>query len=444
MEKAKIGTGLVFFPAFDWAISLTHPEREERLLYTRDQIFEEGIMDSPNIKEYKAGVASEKDIKRVHICVPDISAVLTESHLISAGGAITAADAVLTGEVSNAFALVRPPGHHAMRVVHGARGFCNINNESIMVEHIRHKYGNNLKIAFVDTDAHHADGTQDIYYNDPQVLHISIHQDGRTLYPGTGFLNETGGPGAFASTLNVPLPPNTTDEGLHYVLDNFVLPVLNDFKPDLIINAAGQDNHYTDPLTNMKISAQGYAELNHKLKPDIAVLQGGYSIEGALPYVNLGIILAMAGLDYSHVREPDYHPGLSRQSDRVTESIRQTVQKLQTIWNKRKSVDLDQIFGKSKTYERYRRIFYDTDGIQEEQMEKIYRCSECSGYRRIISKAVLRTGRKQSAYIVLIPHHACSYCQKAGLETFHKIKNTNEFDHVYLQDSENNLFLCDN
>lgn len=443
MKRTDNGTGLVFFPAFDWAISATHPEREERLLYTRDQIFEEGIMDLPNIKEYKAGMASDRDVERVHICIPDVAAVATESHLISAGGAITAADAVLTGEVKNAFALVRPPGHHAMKIVHGSRGFCNINNESIMVEHIRRKYGNHLKIAFVDTDAHHADGTQDIYYNDPQVLHISIHQDGRTLYPGTGFINDLGGPGAFAKTLNVPLPPNTTDEGLHYVLDNFIMPVLDEFKPDLIINAAGQDNHYTDPLTNMKISAQGYAELNRKLGPDIAVLQGGYSIEGALPYVNVGIILAMAGLDYSHVKEPDYYPGLRNQSDRVTEGIKHTVGQLQAIWNNRKTIDLNEVFGKSKFYERRRGIYYDTDGIQEEQKEQIYRCSECSGYRTIASKAVLRTGRKQSSYIVLIPHRACSGCQETGLELFNKMKKSKEYDFVYLQDSENDLYLCE-
>ncbi|MGD0275655.1 MAG: histone deacetylase, partial [Syntrophales bacterium] len=115
-------TGLIFFPAFDWAISPTHPEREERLLYTQDQVFEEGVLDFENIKEYKPGMATIDDIKRSHICIPDVPSVITESHLISAGGAITAAKMVMAGEVDNAFALVRPPGHHAMLVVHGARG----------------------------------------------------------------------------------------------------------------------------------------------------------------------------------------------------------------------------------------------------------------------------------------------------------------------------------
>ena len=150
----------------------------------------------------------------------------------------------------NGFALVRPPGHHAMRVVHGNRGFCNINNEPVMIEYLRKKYGLQ-RIAIVDTDVHHGDGTQDIYWHDPDVLFISFHQDGRTLYPGSGFTDEIGGPLAAGATLNVPLPPGTTDEGILYVLDNLVLPVLDEFQPELIVNSAGQDNHYSDPLANM-------------------------------------------------------------------------------------------------------------------------------------------------------------------------------------------------
>ncbi|HQM91498.1 MAG TPA: histone deacetylase, partial [Syntrophales bacterium] len=205
-------TGLVFFPAFDWAISPTHPEREERLLYTQDQVFEEGLLDFENIVEYKPGLAAVEDVNRIHICVPDAKSVITESHLVSAGGAITAAEKVLAGEVDNAFALVRPPGHHAMRVVHGARGFCNINIEAVMIEHLRRRHGHR-RVAVIDTDCHHGDGTQDIYWHDPDTLYISIHQDGRTLYPGSGFPDEFGGPNALGTTINIPLPPETSDEG---------------------------------------------------------------------------------------------------------------------------------------------------------------------------------------------------------------------------------------
>ena len=240
-------------------------------------------------------------------------------------------------EVDNAFALVRPPGHHAMLVVHGARGFCNINIEAVMIEYIRKHYGVR-KIAVVDTDCHHGDGTQDIYWNDPETLCISIHQDGRTLYPGTGFVEDLGGPNALGTTINIPLPPRTGAEGFLYALDHAILPILEEFKPDLIINSAGQDNHYTDPITNMQFTAQGYATLNERLRPDIAVLEGGYSIESALPYVNVGIILAMAGIDYSGVREPDYNPDILTQSKDITRTIEKTAAEIYKIWKHRTSL----------------------------------------------------------------------------------------------------------
>ena len=156
MIRAEKSLGLIFFPAFDWAISPTHPEREERLLYTQDQLREEGIFDIEGITEFKPDIATEEDVMRLHFCFPDVASVTTESHMISAGGALRAARAVMDGEVKSAFALVRPPGHHSMKCVHGNRGFCNINNEAIMVEYIREKYGKR-KIAIVDTDCHHGD-----------------------------------------------------------------------------------------------------------------------------------------------------------------------------------------------------------------------------------------------------------------------------------------------
>ena len=102
--------------------------------------------------------------------------------MISAGGAIKAARLIMEGSADKAFALVDLPGHHAMKVVHGNRGFCNINIEAVIIEHIREHYGQK-RVAIVDTDCHHGDGTQDIYWHDPNTLFISIHQDGRTLYP---------------------------------------------------------------------------------------------------------------------------------------------------------------------------------------------------------------------------------------------------------------------
>ena len=234
MLQAAHKTGLVFFPAFDWAIDPTHPEREERLLYTQDQVFEEGIFDIKGIKEFKPGLTTEKDIQRVHFCVPDVASVTTKSHFISVGGAQTIGKAVLEKKVERGFALVRPPGHHAMRMVHGARGFCNVNVEAIMIEYIRQMFGVR-KVAIVDTDCHHGDGTQDIYWHDPETLFISLHQDGRTLFPGTGFTQEMGGPTAIGTTINLPLPPNTGESGILFAMREIVMPILKDFQPDLVM-----------------------------------------------------------------------------------------------------------------------------------------------------------------------------------------------------------------
>ncbi len=441
MAQHKPKVGLIFFPAFDWAITPDHPEREERLLYTRDQIIEEGLMDVPGVEEFRPGIATDTDILRAHICVPNVNRVITQSHRIAAGGSMLAADLVLNEKVDRTFALVRPPGHHAMRVVHGSRGFCNINNEAIMVEHIRRVYGPKMRIAIVDTDAHHADGTQDIYYNDPGVLHICLHQDGRTLYPGTGFIEERGGPAAYGMTVNVPLPPGTGDEGILYVLENLVLPILEDFKPDVIVNAAGQDNHYTDPLTNMNFTAHGYARLTDLLAPDIVVLEGGYSIEGALPYVNVGILLALAGLDYSAVREPDWNPELAKQPREVTEEIRRLTGTLQEMWTTRNEADIGALFGDGKYFERGRRIYYDTDNIAEQQREQIRLCPSCSGWRAIFSHALhASTGRTAQIAAMLVPWRACADCRATAHSQFEVAKESRAFDDVYLQDVENDDF----
>ncbi len=434
MLEAARRIGLVFFPAFDWAISPNHPEREERLLYTQDQVFEEGIFDIPGIQEFKPDLINIRDLRRVHFCVPDEWQVTTESHFISAGGAKTIAMAVMDKKVERGFALVRPPGHHAMRMVHGSRGFCNVNIEAIMVEFIRQAYGVN-RIAIVDTDCHHGDGTQDIYWHDPDTLFISLHQDGRTLYPGTGFTNERGGPNAVGTTVNIPLPPNTSEEGFLYTIENMVLPILKDFKPELVINSAGQDNHYADPITNMNFSAQGYAQLTDLLKPDIAVLEGGYSIEGALPYMNVGIILAMAGLDYSRVTEPNYDPDSIRQSREVSQYIERLGEKVLKNWEARES-DRQKFLDAGGFEERTRNLFYDTDNIIERQAETVRVCPDCGGAWRIHSTSDRQTG----VLAVHVPRNACTACKQTGYDWYEKA-DAKGLNLAMLQDRSEDGFL---
>lgn len=426
-------TGLLFFPAFDWAISPTHPEREERLLYTRDQLFEEGIMDLPNIVEYRPALCVTKDVLRAHFCVPDVGAHLTEAHFIAAGSSLVLADAFFNKEVDNAFAIVRPPGHHAMTVTHGNRGFCNINNEAIMVEYIRKKYGLK-KIAIIDTDVHHGDGTQEMFYNDPDVLFISFHQDGRTLYPGTGFVEELGGPLAYGTNINIPLMPRTTDYGIHYVLEHLIMPILGDFQPELIVNSAGQDNHFTDPLADMAFSAQGYAKLNSILAPDIAVLEGGYSVETALPYVNAGIIMAMAGIDYSNLKEPGFVPGKLTEPPGNKEYLNKIIEVQKHNYFTRHEVvnELRKSLGDYK--KEYNRVFYDTDYIHEEQKQQLRICPDCLGFKTIGSTAQQRNGKLYTVFCISIPIYACDNCQKLAREAYKDIIKSGHYDMVYLQD----------
>ncbi len=414
MQRALNSLGVVFFPAFDWAITSTHPERQERLLYTMDQLKEEGVFDIPGIHEYKPDVASLKDIRKVHFCFPDTSSNVTHSHLISAGGAIKAGKLFAEQQEKKTFALVRPPGHHAMKVVHGGRGFCNVNMEAIMVEYLRDNYGY-TKVAIVDTDCHHGDGTQDIYWHDPDTLYISIHQDGRTLFPGTGFPGEMGGPKALGRTVNIPLPPSTSDEGFLHVIDHAVLPILEDFQPEIVINSAGQDNHFTDPITNMNFSAQGYAALSQRLDPDIAVLEGGYAIQGALPYVNLGIVLAMAGLDYSCVREPDFDPEALRQQRRITDYIKRVAEVSVQNYFEPKSGDISREM-QDRYFVRSKEIFYDTSFITERQREFLLDCDHCPGLLRIETSS----SRYKNCLGIEIPRQACDTCREEGLRQFEK------------------------
>jgi hypothetical protein len=273
-----------------------------------------------------------------------------------------------------------------------------------------------------------------VFWHDPDTLYISLHQDGRTLYPGSGFPREAGGPRARGRTVNIPLPPNTSDEGMLMTMERVVMPILKDFKPDLIVNSAGQDNHYSDPITNMNFSASGYARLNDLLRPDIAVLEGGYAIQGALPYVNLGITLAMAGMDYSHVREPDFDPAGIRQSRRTTEYIENLCDVLPEIYFQPEQ-DGEEI-RENGFFVRHRDIFYDTDSITEQQVEKLRDCPNCRGYLWVET----RSPRNPLSLGVEIPAGACDKCVRDARDLAAEAKRRGSFQTVRIIDRVNRVY----
>jgi hypothetical protein len=289
-----------------------------------------------------------------------------------------------------------------------------------MIERLRRDFGVR-RVAIVDTDCHHGDGTQDIYWHDPDTLFISLHQDGRTLYPGTGFTGELGGPMARGSTINIPLPPRTGDAGFLYAVEEIVLPILEQWKAELVINSAGQDNHFTDPITDMRLSARGYARMVARINPDIAVLEGGYSIQGALPYVNLAVILALAGLDYSRVVEPLWREDLAATDSGTLEYIK--VLSGTTLSRFGRPDGIAHGYTKENGhFVRERDIYYDTDGIRERQREELRVCGKCPGLLRIRTRAA---GRSWSLCLHL-PRGACPDCLAAAEEELAAAEKKNE------------------
>ena len=200
--------------------------------------------------------------------------------LRAVGGTLQAVDKVLDGEVRNAFVACRPPGHHAES--ERAMGFCLFNNIGIGARHAQKKHG--LKrVAIVDFDVHHGNGTQEIFYSDPSVLYASTHQ--MPLYPGTGAARETG----VGNIFNAPLAPGDGGAKLREAFEGKILPALDTFKPELIIVSAGFDAHERDPLGSLRMVESDYAWVTRKLMELaekncegrlVSVLEGGYDLQG--------------------------------------------------------------------------------------------------------------------------------------------------------------------
>nr|WP_286207191.1 histone deacetylase [Thermomicrobium sp. CFH 73360] len=201
---------------------------------------------------------------------------------LAVGAAIQAVDVVLAGEVPRAFSLVRPPGHHAEP--DRGMGFCLFNNVAIAAQYALERHGLQ-RIAIIDWDVHHGNGTQAAFYRTDRVFFVSIHQ--WPLYPGTGRADEIGeGPGR-GYTLNIPLPPRSDDRVYLEVFDRDIEPRLAAYRPELVLVSAGYDAHYADPLAAMAVTEHGFAAMASRVRcwaeewcggRLVLILEGGYNL----------------------------------------------------------------------------------------------------------------------------------------------------------------------
>ncbi|PRZ42529.1 acetoin utilization deacetylase AcuC-like enzyme [Antricoccus suffuscus] len=229
---------------------------------------------------------------------------------LAVGGVMDAAGAVARGDVKNAYALTRPPGHHALPDT--GLGFCVFANIPLAIHDIRKKYGVE-RVAVVDWDVHHGNGTQDIFWNDPNVLTISMHQD--RLFPKFGLVGERGGAEAEGSCLNIPLPPGSGGGAYRSAFERVVIPALAKFRPEMIVVASGFDSGNFDPNGRMMLNSGDYRWMTEQVLESarqlcddrvLVVHEGGYSAF-YVPFCGLAVIEALSG-----IKSPADDPCLER------------------------------------------------------------------------------------------------------------------------------------
>ena len=271
-----------------------HPERPERLSFLMSHF--RGMKEWDSFHHPSPVPATEEDILEVHsrghlelvrnaslsgggLIDEGDTHVVKESYsvgLLAAGAVLTGIDQVLGGKSQSAFCAVRPPGHHAER--NRPMGFCLFNNVAIGARYVQKKHHVG-KIAIVDWDVHHGNGTQNIFYSDNTVLFISLHQ--YPFYPGTGARNERGDGDGEGFTLNIPLPAGTGEETYISAFKDEIIPALTKFSPELLIISAGFDAHRDDPLAGMNLTENSFAEFTRLIQigvPIVSVLEGGYNL----------------------------------------------------------------------------------------------------------------------------------------------------------------------
>jgi acetoin utilization deacetylase AcuC-like enzyme len=341
-------TGYVYDPIFLEHNLVGHPENRERLMAVMALLEERGVLQeltpvaaTPVAVEQLTRVHSPAYVEQVRRLAergggyldPDtyVCDRTYDAALAAAGGLAGAALATLRGELDNAFALVRPPGHHAVQS--RGMGFCIFNNVAVAARAALVE-GGVERVLIADFDVHHGNGTQDIFYGDPAVLFFSTHQ--YPHYPGSGSWNETGLGAGTGTTINVPLPPGIGDEGFRRVYDGVLLPAARNYRPQLILVSAGFDAHWDDPLAGMDLSIQGYADLVRRLI-DLAgelcagrivfTLEGGYH-KVVLPYAVLNSLRLLSGHD--EVEDP-LGPAPPRRKERNIDELLARVKEMHRL-----------------------------------------------------------------------------------------------------------------
>ncbi len=310
-----MATGYVFDEIFTRHTLPGHPENAARLEAIQSYLVEAAIL--PRLVEVPARPASRAELMRCHHpryleLIEETSRnggghldadTYTNTHsyqaaLYAAGGAVDLTAAVLEGRVQNGFALLRPPGHHALPA--RAMGFCLLANVTIAARAARFDHGLE-RVAIVDFDVHHGNGTQAILNEDPTVLFVSSHQ--YPFYPGTGAVDEIGAGEARGTKINLPLESGVGDQGFKQLYEGCVWPALRRFRPQLILVSAGLDAHWDDPLANLGLSLGGYDWLSRGLIELAAefcqgrivfILEGGYNLKVLAPAVG-NIFRALLG-----------------------------------------------------------------------------------------------------------------------------------------------------
>ena len=313
-----MATGYLFDPLYLQHFQRGHVEGPERLDAIGRALDETGLRDrlvaltpQPISVGRLARVHHTRHIERVRsvaargggglMGMGDETYVAPQSYdaaLLAAGAVVTGVEAVLRGEVKNAFALVRPPGHHAF-ADHG-EGFCLFNNVAIAAAAARAEFRID-RVLIVDFDVHHGNGTNAIFYRDPGVLYFSTHQWG--IYPGSGYWDEVGEGAGVGYSVNVPLLPGWGDTALQSVFDDLLVPIARRFQPQLLLVSAGYDPSWTDQLGSLLVTTPGFFNLTRTLVQLsealcggklVMTLEGGYGLNG-LAYGVMASFAAMLG-----------------------------------------------------------------------------------------------------------------------------------------------------